>query len=176
MHAPQKGTVRTLALLCAAVFALAMFGVGTAGAATPATQKAKSKATTVKVATIPGVGAVLVNPDGHALYTLTDANGAAVACTDACLSAWPAYTVSATAKVAAPKGVKNLTATSDTHQVAWKGLPLYTFVKDTAPKTASGNGLQSFGGTWNVVKVTNTTAATNPAPTTKSSGGSYSGY
>jgi hypothetical protein len=73
--------------------------------------------------------------------------------------------------------VKSLTATGDTHQVAWKGLPLYTFVKDTAPKTASGNGLQSFGGTWNVVKVTNT-AATTPAPTTKSSssGGGYSGY
>src|SRR4051794_21140075 len=173
MQRSRKSAVRTLATVCAAVFALAIFGVGAAGAAT----KTKSKATTVKVATIPGVGAVLVNPDGHALYTLTDANGAAVACTDVCLSVWPAYSVSATAKVTAPKGVKSLTATSDTHQVTWKGLPLYTFVKDTAPKTASGNGLQSFGGTWNVVKVTNTAAAEKPAPTTKStSGGGYSGY
>ena len=161
----KTGTARILAVLCTAVFALAMFGAGAAGAATK---------TTVKVATVPGVGAVLVNPDGHTLYTLTDANGAAVACTGACLSAWPAYTVSATAKVKAPKGVKSLSATTDTHQVTWKDLPLYTFAGDPGPKTANGEGIASFGGTWHVVKV-GKTASTTPTTAAKSSSG-YSGY
>jgi len=165
----KTGTARTLAVLCTAMFALALFGAGAAGAAT------KSK-TTVKVGTVPGVGVVLVNPDGHTLYTLTDANGAAVACTGACSSVWPPYTVTASTKVKAPKGVKSLSTTSDTHQVTWKGLPLYTFAGDSGPKMANGNGISSFGGTWSVVK-TGTKTATTPttAPTTKGSSG-YSGY
>ena len=171
MQRSKTGTARTIAVLCAAVLAVAMFGTGVAGAAT------KSK-TTVKVATVPSVGAVLVDrTTGKTLYTLTDANGAAVACTGACLSAWPPATVSATAKVKAPKGVKNLSVTTDTHQVAWKTLPLYMFSGDPGPKTANGEGVNAFGGTWNVVKVTNK-ASTSVAPTTTSnSGGStYGGY
>jgi predicted lipoprotein with Yx(FWY)xxD motif len=163
----KRGAARIVAVLCTAVFALAMLGAGAAGAATK---------TTVKVATVPGVGAVLVNPDGHTLYTLTDATGAAVACTGACLSVWPPYTVAATAKVKAPKAVKSLSATSDTHQVTWKGLPLHTFAGDSAAKQANGNGINSFGGTWSVVKSGTKTAITpTTAPTTKASSGS-SGY
>ena len=161
--------VRGLAVLSAALFAFAVLGASGAGAATPA----KKKATTVKVTTVPGVGAVLANPDGHTLYTLTDASGAAVECTGACASAWPPYVVSATAKVKPPKGVKSLTIAGDTHQVAWKSLPLYTFSGDSAAKTANGNALASFGGTWNVVKSTKTAA--RATPTTKGSSG-YSGY
>src|SRR6476661_6468662 len=101
MQRSTTGPARALTLVCAAVFALAMFGAGAAGAAT------KTK-TTVKVATVPGVGAVLVDSAGKTLYTLTDANGAAVACTGACLSVWPPAMVAATAKVKAPKGVKSL--------------------------------------------------------------------
>ena len=142
-------------------------GVAGAGAAT----KAK---TTVKVATVPGVGAVLVDTSGKTLYTLTDADGAAVVCTDACLQAWPAAMVSANAKVKAPKGVKSLSVTGD-NQVAWKDLPLYTFAGDTGPKVANGEGIVSFGGTWHVVKV-GKTASTTATTAKPSSGGGYSGY
>ena len=165
MERSTTGTARALAALCAAVFAFALFGFADAGAAT--------KKTTVKVATVPGVGAVLVDTSGKTLYTLTDANGAAVACTDACLSAWPAAMASANAKVKAPKGVKSLSIT-DTDQIAWKDLPLYTFAGDTGPKVANGEGIDSFGGTWHVVKVGKASAtATTAKP---SSGGGYSGY
>jgi predicted lipoprotein with Yx(FWY)xxD motif len=161
----KTGAARVVAVMCAAVFTVAMFGAGAAGAATK---------TTVKVSNVPDVGAVVATPTGMTLYTLTDANGAAVACTDQCLSAWPPYVVSATAKIKVPKGVKSITATSDTNQVAWKGLPLYTFAGDSGPKIAKGEGLASFGGTWHVVKVAKKAAAT--APTTASSSSSYSGY
>ena len=121
MERSTRGSARALAVLCAAVLAFALFGVADAGAAT--------KKTTVKVATVPGVGKVLVDRSDKTLYTLTDASGAAVECTDACLSAWPAATVSANAKVKAPKGVKSLSIT-DTNQIAWKDLPLYTFTEE----------------------------------------------
>ena len=136
MQRSTRGTARTLAVICAAVFAFTMFGAANAGAKTK---------TTVKVATVPGVGAVLVDTSGKTLYTLTDADGAAVACTDACLQAWPAAMVSATAKVKAPKGVKSLSTTSD-NQITWKSLPLYTFAGDTKSKVANGEGIASFGG------------------------------
>lgn len=166
MQRSTRGTARTLAVICAAVFAVAMIGATGAGAA------AKPK-TTVKVATVPGVGTVLVDTSGKTLYTLTDADGAAVACTDACLQAWPAAMVSATAKVKAPKGVKSLSTTSD-NQITWKSLPLYTFAGDTKSKVANGEGIASFGGTWHVVKVGKTASTT--ATTAKPSSGGYSGY
>jgi predicted lipoprotein with Yx(FWY)xxD motif len=164
MERSTRGSARVLAVLCAAVLAFALFGVAGAGAAT--------KKTTVKVATVPGVGKVLVDRSGKTLYTLTDASGVAVECTDACLSAWPAATVSANAKVKAPKSVKSLSIT-DTNQIAWKDLPLYTFAGDTGPKVANGDGIVSFGGTWRVVKVGKASAT---ATTDKPSSGGYSGY
>jgi predicted lipoprotein with Yx(FWY)xxD motif len=170
MRGSQTGAARWLAVLCAAVLAFAMLGTSAAGA------KTKTK-TTVKVATVPGLGAVLVDSAGKTLYTLTDANGAAVECTGQCLSAWPAAMVSATAKVKAPKGVKALSATSDTHQITWKDLPLYTFAGDASTKVANGEGIASFGGTWHVVKVTkraSTRPATTPSTAKPSSG--YGGY
>jgi predicted lipoprotein with Yx(FWY)xxD motif len=175
MERSTRGTARVLAVLCAAVLAFAMFGFADAGAA------AKHKKTTVKVAKVPGVGAVLVDTSGKTLYTLTDADGTAVECTGACLQAWPAAMVSANAKVKAPKRVKSL-STTDANQVTWKDLPLYTFAGDSGPKVANGEGIVSFGGTWHVVKVGNraaTTATTTPtskSPSGKSSSGGYSGY
>jgi predicted lipoprotein with Yx(FWY)xxD motif len=158
-------TGRVLALLAGTMLALALVGGASAAAATKAT---------VKVTKVPGVGKVLARPDGHTLYTLTDASGAAVECSGACASAWPPYTVS-TAKVKSPKGVKSLGTTSDTHQVTWKDLPLYAYAGDSKPKTANGNGLQSFGGTWKVVGVAKPASKAASAPTTKTTSG-YRGY
>jgi predicted lipoprotein with Yx(FWY)xxD motif len=169
MERSTRGTARAVAVLCAAVLAFAMFGIADAGAATTKTK--------VKVATVPGVGAVLVDASGKTLYTLTDANGAAVDCTGACLQAWPAAMAAANGKVKAPKAVKSVSTTSDTHQLTWKNLPLYTFAGDGGPKMANGEGIVSFGGTWHVVKVGSkaSTTATTAKPTSNSSGG-YSGY
>jgi predicted lipoprotein with Yx(FWY)xxD motif len=90
---------------------------------------------------------------GRTLYTLTDATGAAVPCTGACLSAWPALSVGAGAQATAPQGVKNLGATAD-GGVTYRARPLYLFSGDPAAGNANGNGVTSFGGTWRVVRVT----------------------
>jgi len=164
----RKTTGRVLALLAGTTLALALLVGASAAAATKAT---------VKVTKVPGAGKVLARPDGHTLYTLTDANGAAVECTGACASAWPPYTVSATAKVRGPERLKkSLGTTGDTHQVTWKKLPLYAYAGDSKPKTANGNGLQSFGGTWRVVKAGKKAKKTATTPTTTNSTSGYGGY
>jgi predicted lipoprotein with Yx(FWY)xxD motif len=157
--------MRVLALVCGVVLALGAYGF----TALPASAAAKK--VTVGIATVPGVGTVLVDAQRHALYTLTN-NGAAVACTGTCATAWPPLTVAAGAKVKGAKGTKSLSATADTHQVTAAGLPLYRFSGDTKAKQANGEGLNSFGGTWHVVKVT---GAKTPKKTTSTTSG-YSGY
>jgi predicted lipoprotein with Yx(FWY)xxD motif len=156
--------MRVLALMCGVVLALGAYGFN----ALPASAAAK---VTVGTATVPGVGTVLVDAQGHTLYTLTN-NGAAVACTGTCASAWPPLTVAAGAKVKGAKGTKSLSATADTHQVTAARLPLYRFSGDTKAKQANGEGLNSFGGTWHVVKVS---GAKTPTKSTSTTSG-YSGY
>jgi predicted lipoprotein with Yx(FWY)xxD motif len=164
-HRSWTTTARTLAAVCGLALALGVYGLGTG----PAGAAAKSKPT-VAIATVPGAGKILVDTSGKALYTLTDANGTAVACTGGCLSAWPPVMV--TGKVKPPKGVKGLSKAAD-NQLTSKGLPLYLFAGDTAPKQANGEGINSFGGTWHVVQVkASKTAANTPATTS----GGYSGY
>ena len=154
---------RAVAVVCAAVLALTLVGMTDAGA------KNKPKPT-VKVATAPGVGVILVDSQGKALYTLTDATGAAVACTGGCATAWPPLTVAGGAKAKGGKGVTKLGTTSD-GQVTWNSLPVYRFAGDAKPKQPNGDGISSFGGTWHVVKI-----KAAKAKTTATTTGGYSGY
>jgi predicted lipoprotein with Yx(FWY)xxD motif len=161
-----------LLVLSAVVFALV--GLGATASATTST--------TARIARVPDAGVVLVDgATGRTLYTLTDATGAAVPCTGACLTAWPALSVGAGAQATAPQGATGLRSTAD-GGVTYRGRPLYLFSGDPAAGTANGNGVTSFGGTWRVVKITGkaakrakpataiggvaggaTTATTNPA-------------
>lgn len=158
MGRSETSAARAVALVCTAVLAVGISGIG---AATAAKQAPKP---TVAVATVPGQGAILVDTQGMTLYTLTDAGGAAVACTGACATAWPPLTVTAGAKTKAPKGVKKISATPD-GQVTWKSLPLYRFKGDAAAGQANGEGLAAFGGTWHVVKTKARAATTTPTTT-----------
>ena len=57
-------------------------------------------------------------------------------------------------------------------QATYNGHPLYTYVADTAPGQAKGNGLNLSGGVWH--EVTASGAAAAPAATTSAS--SCGGY
>src|SRR3954451_20594191 len=124
----QRSWKQAIGGIAAAASMTLALGAGVV-AATPA---GAATSTAVTPATVPGIGVVLVDSKGHALYTHTDANGKAVACTGACATAWPPLTVAASAKVKAPKGVKALATTGATHQVTSGSLPLYRFSGDTA--------------------------------------------
>jgi predicted lipoprotein with Yx(FWY)xxD motif len=121
---------------------------------------------------------VLVNSQGLTLYHLTgEQNGKWICTSAACVAAWHPLT----AKTAAPlKGSIGSLGTvkrpDGTTQVTYKGMPLYTFVKDVKPGQATGQGVKDVG-TWTAVttKASASSAPATPAPPPVSGGGgSYS--
>jgi predicted lipoprotein with Yx(FWY)xxD motif len=142
-----------------------------------------SAAYTVKTAKVAGLGTVLVNGEGRTLYLLNSEAGGKLTCTDAngCTAIWPDTELpdgvshgiaaggvngSLLGTVQAPDGKLYLTYGAS----RW---PLYTFVHDTAPGQAHGQGLHTFGGVWSAITPAGDAATSSPAPTTTSSIGGY---
>jgi predicted lipoprotein with Yx(FWY)xxD motif len=130
-----------------------------------ASGSAGAAAAGLKTASIGGV-TVLTNTKGFALYTFALDKGSTSACTGACATAWPPQTA-----LAGVKSPYSTTKRSDgSVQLTFNGHPLYTFTGDTAPGTASGNGVNAFGGLWYEVP-----ASGAAAPVSSSSAGSGNG-
>lgn len=134
----------------------------------------------VKVASVGSLGGVLVDASGQTLYRYTLDTGGTSACTGTCASLWTPLTVPAgTAHVLAGTGVSSadlgtISRSDGSHQVTFKGMPLYTYTGDTKTGVASGQGVD---GTWFVVSGTAPSAATGTSSTstTAPSSGGY-GY
>ena len=167
-HRSWKQPIRGIA--AASLTLTIALGVGVV--ATAPAGAASSKVVTT--ATVPGIGVILVDAQGHALYTHTDAKGKAVACTGACATLWPPLTVAAGAKVKTPKGVKELATTKSTHQVTTGGLPLYRFSGDTVAMQAKGDGVNGFGGTWHAATTKAQNTKSKSTPTTNAGTGGVS--
>ena len=125
----------------------------------------------VKTAKIGGA-TVLTNGKGFTLYSFAPDTSAKSNCNGVCAQNWPPVKGPATAS-----GVKGTFATikrSDgSTQATFDGHPLYTFVGDTAPGQAKGNGVNADGGLWHEV----TTSGSAPAGSAASgSGGGGNGY
>ena len=98
-------------------------------------------ATVLATATING-GAAFVNGLQHAVYTFDgDTVPNQSTCTGGCASIWP--------PVPPPGGALPVPWASfkrpdGSQQLSYKGKPLYTFVSDTQPDVATGDGVQGF--------------------------------
>jgi predicted lipoprotein with Yx(FWY)xxD motif len=119
------------------------------------------------IRSISGLGAVLQTPTGFTLYHLETEGNGKVTCTGDCASTWPPL-IAASGKVpAASPDVASHLGTIErpdgSMQVTFDGMPLYTYVGDSAPGQANGQGV---GGVWFAVT---TTAAS-------SSDSGYPGY
>ena len=134
---------------------------------------------TVSTKQVDGVGTVLVDSKGLALYSPDQEEGGKVLCTGACASFWiPLSASSATA----PSGVADLgtiTRPDWTMQVTASGRPLYTFSEDS-PGDVKGNGFSDdFGGqrlTWHAVLANGTAAGSGGNNGTGGGGPAYGGY
>ena len=91
----------------------------------------------------------LIGPDGRTLYVFSrDARGSGKSvCVDQCAVNWPPLGVAATAKPIGDYTV--ITRADGSKQWAYKGMPLYYFVKDTKAGDKLGQGV---GGVWAVAK------------------------
>jgi predicted lipoprotein with Yx(FWY)xxD motif len=135
--------------------------------------------TVVKTASVSSLGgSVLVDAQGLTLYHLSGEQNGKWICTSAtCVKAWhplaaptsgaPSGSVGSLGTVKRPGGAM---------QVTYKGMPLYTFVGDTKPGEAKGQGIKDVG-VWTAVTTngasTSKPAATTSAPSSSSGGGGY---
>lgn len=156
---PHRWSYRLASLGLAATAAVLLGACsGSSKAASPSTTVsfAGEAIGTTKVA---GVGTVISNALGVTVYILTTEKGGKLACTatGGCTSVWP--------DVYLPIGVPVATAEngtivsklgvvkspSGTVIVTYAGYPLHTYSGDSGPGRARGQGLVSFGGTWETI-------------------------
>jgi predicted lipoprotein with Yx(FWY)xxD motif len=138
---------------------------------------------TLKSNSITNYPHVLANSKSHEFYVLSDEKGAKLHCTGGCLSTWIPLTVStSTTKVTKGSGVDGtigfVKRSSTKKQVTFNGYPVYTYVYDSGANQSNGEGQQSNGGTWYLVRATATNASGTPVKspsgggtTTTTSGG-----
>ena len=143
----------------------------TSGTSTSTGSPAAATAGSLKTATIGGA-TVLTTSKGFTLYSFAPDTSTKSNCNGTCAQNWPPVHGSATA--AGVTGTFGTIKRSDgSVQATFDGHPLYTFVGDTAPGQAKGNGLNAAGGLWHEI----TTSGTAPAGSSSSgSGGGGYGY
>jgi predicted lipoprotein with Yx(FWY)xxD motif len=124
-------------------------------AAAAADSPAAASASTVKTAQIAGA-TVLTSSKGFTLYSFAPDTPTTSKCNGTCAANWPPVKGPVTA--AGVTGTFGTIKRSDgSAQATFDGHPLYTFVGDTAPGQATGNGLNAAGGVWHEITVTAST-------------------
>jgi predicted lipoprotein with Yx(FWY)xxD motif len=113
-------------------------------------------------------GTILANSHGLTLYYYSaDKRGSgASVCTGVCATAWPplAAPVKAPAGARLPGPLGMITRPGGVRQVTINGFPIYLYAGDKAPGQYAGNGVQ---GSWHVIKIHATAAATGRAKALK---------
>lgn len=97
------------------------------------------------------LGPVLVNSQGMTVYLLTADSPSKSTCAAQCLVYWPAVPAPATAGPEVTAKVGQAITTGGAPILTAGGWPLYTFLQDQARGDVTGEGVQTFGGTWYAV-------------------------
>ena len=164
--------VLAVAAAAAVLAACSSSGTSSSGGSGSTSTSSPAAASTgnLKTTTIGGA-TVLTNAKGFTLYSFAPDTPAKSNCNGTCAQNWPPVKGPATAS--GVKGTLGTIKRSDgSTQATFDGHPLYTFVADTAPGQAKGNGLNVAGGLWHEITTSGTTA---PA-STSSAGGGGNGY
>jgi predicted lipoprotein with Yx(FWY)xxD motif len=170
--------IRTYASLLALVGTLMLIVSACGGSSDSGTETSapdnSDAATTVAVSSVDGVGKVLVDAQGAALYAADQEAGGMVLCTDSCTTIWDPLTVSGDEAPTAANGLGDKLAVVErpdgAQQVTFDDRLLYRFLEDPSPGTVTGNGFaDSFDGqafTWHVATPTgvSTSSANSTSP------------
>jgi predicted lipoprotein with Yx(FWY)xxD motif len=111
-----------------------------------------SSSTTLKTRKINGV-VVLTNAKGFTLYWFAPDTTTKSNCNGSCAAIWPPVKGPATAGSGVTGKLGTIKRSDGSTQATYNGHPLYTYVADTAPGQARGNGLNVNGGLWHEVTV-----------------------
>jgi predicted lipoprotein with Yx(FWY)xxD motif len=131
---------------------------GGASSSAPASASSAAAASgALKTAQVSGV-TVVTNAKGFTLYSFAPDTSTASKCDGACAQVWPPVTGPATAGSGVTGTLATITRSDGSTQATYDGHPLYTYVADTAPGQAKGNGLNANGGVWHEVTASGTTA------------------
>ena len=122
---------------------------GSPAASAPAASAAAGGETYEIAVATGAVGSYLIGEGGKTLYTFKPDSVNTSTCTDACATAWPAFTASAQDTLKAGAGVSGKLTTfarpDGTMQVAYNDAPLYYFSGDAKAGETNGQGV---GGKW----------------------------
>ena len=136
--------------------AVALFTVAVLG--TAAVAIARSFTIAVSAVRVAGRSErIAVDSAGVTVYVLSPETARHLLCTQSsgCFSVWPPVKVGAGARLTKARGVQGRVGTirrDGFTQLTLGGHPLYTFAPDGRRRgVATGNGIQSFGGTWHVI-------------------------
>jgi predicted lipoprotein with Yx(FWY)xxD motif len=135
------------ALAGLSVVALVVMGVSVAAADGP---PAASASGTLKTANMDGV-TVLTDASGFTLYWFAPDTATRSTCYGTCAGYWPPVTGTPLAGPGISGKLGTIKRSDGTTQVTYDGHPLYTYVGDTAPGQAFGNGIDLNGGLWHEV-------------------------
>ena len=167
--------MRPTYLLTLAAVAASLVLAACGGSSTSKTSSGAAKGSdTVSVKHVGGLGAVLVDSSGKALYSPAQDTAKMIRCTGQCTTFWQPL-VAGAGKPTAGTGVPALGVVKrpdGTRQITAAGKPLYTFTRDSSGKI-TGNGFKdTFGGrnfVWHLVL-----AGGGTAPKSSSGGSSSS--
>ena len=137
----------------ASLAALVVFGISVAQAGGPAPAPAGSGLTTVLKTAKASGATVLTNASGFTLYWFVPDTATRSNCAGTCAGYWPPVTGTPSAGPGVPDRLGTIKRPDGTIQATYNGHPLYTYVGDTAPGQAFGNGLNLNGGLWHEVTV-----------------------
>jgi predicted lipoprotein with Yx(FWY)xxD motif len=134
----------------ASVVALALLF---AAVATPKTQPVATGSDVLKARTVGGV-TLLTNTNGLTLYWFAPDTSTKSVCYGDCAAYWPPVTGTPSAGPGVTGTLGTISRTDGTKQATYDGHPLYTYIGDHAPGTASGNNINLNGGLWHDVPIT----------------------
>jgi predicted lipoprotein with Yx(FWY)xxD motif len=156
----RKTTTPFIAAAAAAAIGLLVTGcggsaysTGSYGSPIPASAPTGSAAAGVGLRSTP-LGRIAVDGNGRTLYLFEKDKNRRSACYGQCATYWPPLLTNG--KPAARAGAKQaLLGTArradGSKQVTYAGHPLYRYVQDRKPGQTTGEGLQLFGGGWEVL-------------------------
>ena len=158
----------------AAVFGLPVAAIiiaGCGGSANSTTTTSRSASRTsarpenstqgVKISarSVSNLGKVLVNSEGLTLYTFAPDMHSKVTCLSTCAGVWPPVKlVSGEVPIASGQVKQSLLGSDPDSEgggvATYAGWPLYTYISNTSPGMATGQGLNASGGSWYTISPT----------------------